>query len=96
MKTSEFLRNAREHVNRGWCKRKGRDEYGNVCVMGAICRAEAEMGAFNTGYAVLRDQLKEFGYPPNLVLFNDAPETTKQDVLNLFDKAILSLEERGL
>lgn len=104
MKTSEILATARAHVNNGWCQNVGTDTSGNMCALGAISWAEvaamkqdprvrSKLVTFPTDALML--VVREFGYE-SVVGFNDDPATTQQDVLNAFDKAICSLEEKGL
>lgn len=106
MKASEILSDARDRVNRGWCKHVSADGYGNVCAVGAITRAEARASEANPlirsslypnyPYHALLGAVKEFGDYASIPSFNDDPLTTKADVLNAFDKAIITLEEKGL
>lgn len=97
MRDSEILWAARDRVARGWCQNVGRDQLGNVCAVGAL--GDEIQDRFGVPNDVLRwdliDHLRAtLGGP--IVEFNDKPETTKQDVLNLFEKTALRLEEYGL
>lgn len=105
MKVSEVLTDARETINEGWCQHMGRDRNGNYCALGALRLAEDRAllaghdgslygGRFACEY--LDDHLPEFGQYESIVAFNDNPFTKQQDVLNLFDKAIASAQEKGL
>lgn len=102
MKTSKILSDARGRLDRGWCQRVGADEHGNLCAVAAV--GVAESAAIGLGVSptipypvdALYEKLKEFGSYQTLVEFNDDPHTSKQDVLNLFDKTILGLQEKGL
>jgi hypothetical protein len=105
MKTSDILSRARDLVDAGWCKGRSHDEWGNHCAVGAIALAEAEATCCNPGimdtltvypYIALLDVVKGFGDYSGVPEFNDDPGVAKQDVLNAFDKAIISLEEKGL
>lgn len=102
MKASEILQDARDRVANGWCQGRCRDQFGGVCAAIAVREAERHAAVMGTNqhhlsvYTALTQQLGEFGYYDSIFQFNDHPATTKQDVLNLFDKAILSLQEKGL
>jgi hypothetical protein len=79
---------ARAEVEKGWAK--GAYEYpGGVCIYGALYRTAGlgfegiqRMATLGPLFAQLPD-----GFT-NLVFFNDDPDTTKADVLALFDRAI--------
>lgn len=85
---------------------QGMDNLGNVCAVGALSVAEGEVMAAHPWFdpstlkvmplAALTEATSEFGDYRHVPSFNDDPKTTKQDVLNCFDKAIASLEEKGL
>lgn len=105
MKTSEILADARDHVMRGWCKHVSVDGQGNVCAVGAIAWAEKLAGIVDPTiryelkiypYSALMRAVEEFGDYGSVPAFNDDARTTKADVLNAFDKAIIQLEEQGL
>lgn len=108
MSASEVLGQARDIVANGWCKGALNDHRGNHCALGALYAAEAKdvfepsilSGDARVAFGAISDIAEELGYTfdwghGNIVAFNNAPETTHQDVLNLFDKAIAGLEERG-
>ncbi len=89
MTTLEVLKEARTLISKGWTR--GHYAHKNsYCMVGAVmhvcagrderqlaCRAskEALMGCLPKGYL-------------DLVMFNDTPDRTKEEVLAVFDKAI--------
>jgi len=101
--TSEILSDARGRLDRGWCQGTSADEHGNLCAMAAVSAAvlyAKQLGVethtvFPHPSDALSEKVKEFGSYETVVQFNDDPRTSKQDVLNLFDKAILGLQEKG-
>lgn len=104
MKASEHLAAARDEIEKGWTTGTLQDHVGNVCAVGAINRVANEakpqgLDAFvntctagNSAAAALEKVVQELG-GHGIMGFNDS--STKQDVLNAFDKAIGQLEERG-
>lgn len=110
MKTSEVLERARTEVARGWTKGEYVNEGGNVCALGAVHRAcghrfdqhgypvtesDGPLSECSIACAALRAHLGEFGDFVFIEDFNDDEGIVQQDVLNLFDKAIGTLQERG-
>jgi hypothetical protein len=94
METLDVLIRARAEVDAGWCKKTAVDHYGNVCALGAV---ETALGRPKTqrrnttiimgdAFAALTLALCR-GYS-SVPGFNDDPQTTKADVLALFDRAI--------
>jgi hypothetical protein len=97
MKASELIGMARDRLEKGWCQYTFSDSDGHVCAAAALGRAmpAGQLAAYiHARDAVIR-AAKEQGFG-SLIGFNDCPTTTKQDVLDLFDKVIISLEEKGL
>jgi sugar phosphate isomerase/epimerase len=95
METLDVLIAARAEVEAGWCKKVAVDHHGNVCAVGAIDTALGVPKVTRT-YAIggvatraartaLRDALPAVLNVPH---FNDDPQTTKADVIALFDRAI--------
>lgn len=92
------LKTARDIVAEHWHKGGLEDGQGNYCIVGAVTVAtSADVTApwsarKNDAYFALQTKL-----PPgvdgrgDLADFNDAPATTHQDVLDLFDKALADL-----
>jgi len=99
MSVIDDLKAARDEVEKGWCKFALEDKEGNVCVLGAIQRA-IDWNAFHTtvpnGHRLfvaidaLARVLPEFA-KGSVVVYNNHSSTTKEDVLNLFDKALADL-----
>lgn len=100
MSVIEDLKAARQHVERGWMQGKLTDYNGNVCAMGAVSIAAGmrigsmvshtmEWDRHQAQYEALMKQIPEGFF--DVAAFNDDPATTKQDVLNLFDKALAEL-----
>lgn len=111
MKTSEFLQASRDRVEAGWCQNHYEDFRGNVCTSGAMkVQARADSGSFYAhlqGRIVLASKIEE-EYPEgiwtqiapcgegvSIPIWNDMEGRTKQEVLNMYDKAILTLQELG-
>jgi hypothetical protein len=97
VKTSEFIREAMGHVEKGWCKGTTVDDSGNVCMGGALANTmitELDNRVYYAAKFALMNKVRELGWQ-YITLMNDDPLTTKQDVLNVMEKAALSLEEKG-
>ncbi len=100
MSVVEDLKTAKGHVANGWHQGSLSDRNGNVCAMGAIALAvgveldledvgEVDWARHTAAHMELRKHLPiSFESVPD---FNDDIETTHQDVLNLFDKALADL-----
>ena len=101
MTTLEVLKKARDLISTPdkWTKGAvARDRHGFAvepyaqmavcwCSVGALERAVgANLNVYYAAFAVLRKQHDE-----SVVSFNDDPNTTHQDVLDLFDRTIKSL-----
>lgn len=96
MKDSEILWVARSNVKRGWCQEKARDEVGNVCLVRAIGDViQPRVADFRLELRLL-DHLRETLHGISPIKFNDHPDTTKRDVLDLLEKTAIRLEEKGL
>jgi hypothetical protein len=107
MRMSEYLSTARAKLDQGWIKGEISSAQG-VCTVGALLSqqyrlSEEDHGIYDAACLVVRRKIGEM-WPENFVLmdglpsfvdFNDAPERTKDDVLAVYDKAILSAQERG-
>lgn len=93
MKTSEQLGIAREYLDStGWIQGALARE-GSVCVVGALFRTDTY--ATNTIKALADKIFELVGEPISLPTYNDHHATCKRDVLDLFDKTIIGLEEVG-
>lgn len=98
MKTSELLGEARDELDKGWAQSAYQTNAGNVCAVGAIERVamrHQDIRAAARAQAEVNRLAEEIHGASYVQHFNDQLGTTKQDVLNLFDKAISGLEERG-
>lgn len=104
MKASELVAKGRDVLAAGWCQHKYEDDDGNVCAIGALRRvAPNELGGyqgrgqayFDACKALNAKSYEMFGIC-DVSLLNDQNMTTKQDMLDIFDKTIAGLEEKGL
>ena len=95
MRDSEILWAARGNVARGWCKKRALDDVGNVCVVRAI--GDVIRGdQFDIPLSVrLLDHLRDTLDGTSPLTFNDDPDTTQRDVLDLLEKTAIRLEEHG-
>lgn len=100
MKPSELSEAAREEIYMGWTKGEYQSYQGNVCAIGAVERvAMQNMAIAEAG--IVQDELNKktkemFGAQFNRVQeFNDARDTRHEDMLALFDKVTLFLQEQG-
>lgn len=95
MKTGETLIAARDHVRQGWIQKHAISSEG-VCIVGAVHRAAHHHDQKFPALYILQHKMHEM-WPEfqSIVKFNDHPGRTKQEVLDVFDKAILTLQERG-
>jgi hypothetical protein len=64
----------------------------NIRTMGG---QEFDSSAISGAVEALAAKVKELGYLGGIPEMNDAPETTKQDCLNIMEKTAISLEEHG-
>lgn len=104
MKVSELLAQARDELFKGWVSGKLLDvQSGGVCAVGALRRATMS-NIQNGSSAVFWEARTELNRKAcemsnsrfDLVEhFNDHFASGKQDMLDLFDKAIVSVEEVG-
>lgn len=96
MSVIDDLKMARAAVERGWHQFGLTNGVGGVCVVGAVevaCFSVAHMGVDMVRCGAALDELGKH-LPSTLwaiVGYNDAPTTTKQNILDLFDKALASL-----
>jgi hypothetical protein len=102
MKPSEILWKTRDRVAGKWCKKALRKAgSGGVCTIGGINQVTTgNVGHYSDEYEplVVRRKLdllvQEQGFR-HIEDFNDAPHITKDDVLDLLEKAALYFEESG-
>lgn len=98
MKVSEFLAQARDELFKGWTKGAYQNTQGQVCAIGAIERvalSTMEIEAAAKAQQAINEKALEVYGMDIVQSVNDDRSTTKQDVLDLFDKSIIGLEERG-
>lgn len=105
MSVVEDLKAARAIVAKGWHKGGITDGKGNYCAVGAMNMVLHGTAAWawvdDGGFRRRRDQMMDAvnaQIPSHLVIadYNDARSTTKQDVLDVFDKAIANLGGVGM
>jgi|HubBroStandDraft_5_1064220.scaffolds.fasta_scaffold122523_4 hypothetical protein len=85
----------------GWCQgttardKQGRSLYspkkhlenlGSVCAVGAISIVDTDFEPAQVAYNILDEVISD--QSPSIVIYNDTPGRTKQEVLAVFDKAI--------
>lgn len=98
MKVSEFLAQARDELFKGWTKGSYQNEDGQCCAIGAIERvAMNTMAIEEAGKAqeAINAKAREVHGVSQVQHINDSMGTSKQDMLDLFDKTVIGLEERG-
>lgn len=99
--TIEVLRQARSLIDTPgkWCQGsygEGPDpfDYSQRCAFGAFCDARTELGLDGTArdtaldYSLASKDAWDYRHTGSYVTFNDHPDTTHQDIMDLFDKAI--------
>lgn len=99
MKPSELLGEARDELYTGWVKQAYVNAEGSVCAVGAVERCAMKHMAFaEAGVAqeALNAKALEIYGKTAIQHVNDNHATSKQDMLDLFDKSINGLEESGL
>jgi hypothetical protein len=98
MKVSEFLAQARDELFKGWTKNAYHNGEGQVCAIGAIERVALSTMAIEEAaraQAEINAKAREIHGVDVVQHLNDAGKTSKQDMLDLFDKTVIGLEERG-
>lgn len=91
--TREVLTRARDLIaNVGWCQGTPRcwngDKVIGYCARGAIWAAESEMQCYDCDAAAVLQKALGLRAGYGIAVVNDAPSTTKADVLGWFDKAL--------
>lgn len=105
---ADILRGARQIVDAGWCKYRAQDG-NKYCMVGAVFKAQTGYSHIMSNNPAGREALYLLmkclpwtPVPENtqydwaaqvLPKFNDDDETTKEDVLIVFDKALAELGE---
>lgn len=96
----DLVRARSELVARGWCKHVLQDYEGNICALGAVHMAiigRSDLSFNDDGFERCTDAQRvlaavlEDRFLKSVSAFNDDIDTTQQDVLNLFDKALAEL-----
>lgn len=98
MKVSELLGEARDELAMGWTRHAYATTQGHVCAIGAIERValrNMDIAAAAKAQQEINRLAQEIYGESRVQEFNDRLNTRKQDVLDLFDKCIIGLEERG-
>lgn len=84
------LKDARSRVDRAWCGGKARDRGDKVCLMVAIYEASNYDAEISHKSAELVAEVVGRRYPaavPNIIFFNDAPGRTREQVIDVLDRA---------
>jgi hypothetical protein len=83
---THMLVDARRQLDRGWCQHRARQR-GSTCMVGSL--AISDYDAFVAAERLLLDAIRDLGHPQtSVVAFNDALGRTKQQVLQVYDRAI--------
>jgi len=83
---TDMLVEARQQLDQGWCQHRARQR-GSACMIGSL--AIADYDVFVEAERVLLDAIRDLGHPQaSVVAFNDALGRTKQQVLDVYDRAI--------
>ena len=110
MNTVEVLQAAKDRIiERGWCKNVLVDDDGRVCAVGALYDGTVENMYGNSDFiSSHHKEIMDAEFfltkcsPPvpgapwgDIVSYNNFSTTTVNDVLNVFDQAILKAKEEG-
>ncbi len=83
---TQILVDGRQRLDQGWCQHRARQR-DSACMIGALVISDYE--EFVAAERLLLDAIVALGYPQSSIAqFNDAPERTKQQVLQVYDRAI--------
>lgn len=96
----QLLQDAKEHIEKkGHCKGMLWDEEGRCCIIGAVSRVHGPVGtavfnpdAYFAAMNSIRASIPADAPTQSIPGYNDRPETTKEDILALFDRAIARVE----
>lgn len=99
MNETEIIQGARELLSdpTRWNKGGFTDGHGAFCIRGALGHVHGNVDMTPSGpWHRLREHLPEdfrhfAGGPDMLAAFNDHPDTTHQDIINLLDKTLADL-----
>src|SRR5438552_9686927 len=83
---TQMLMEGRRQVTSGWCQGSMRQR-GSACMIGSLTVSDYDL--FNDAEALLLEAIRKLGYPHASVAgFNDDLHRTKQQVLDVYDRAI--------
>src|SRR5436190_18148954 len=83
---TQMLINGKQQLERGWCQRIMRRR-GSVCIIGSL--AIVDYDVFAAAQKLLLEAIQEYGYSHSSVAdFNDDITRTKEQVLEVYDRAI--------
>lgn len=83
-------------LERGWCQDVAEDDTGRCCLLGALSKAhvDEDQAPWRDAVAALSRDLPRLGHHcANLVVWNDAPRRTLEDVLDLLDRTIEGVKQ---
>lgn len=105
MKPLTLLKRAKKRIEKGWCQREYAVGAAGVpcgprnpaavswCAVGALEACTQDWLAIDTCRELLEESLLK-GATQYLQIFNDRPGITKEDVINLYNRAIKKADER--
>ncbi|MBS0524554.1 MAG: hypothetical protein JSS04_13080 [Proteobacteria bacterium] len=83
---THMLADGRQQLDRGWCQHRSRQR-GSVCMIGSLPIRDYDM--FVAAERLLLEAILDLGHAQtSIVDFNDSPARTKQQVLQVYDRAI--------
>lgn len=83
---TNMLTEARQQLDQGWCQHRARQR-GSACMIGSL--AISDYDVFVEAERLLLDAIRDLGYPQvSVPAFNDALARTKEQVLQVYDRAI--------
>jgi hypothetical protein len=83
---TQMLIEGKRQVTSGWCQGAMRQR-GSACMIGSLTVSDFEL--FSNAEALLLEAIRKLGYPHSSVAgFNDDLHRTKQQVLEVYDRAI--------
>jgi len=83
---TRILVDGRQRLDQGWCQHRARQR-DSACMIGSLVISDYE--EFVAAERLLLDAIVALGHAQSSIAeFNDAPERTKQQVLQVYDHAI--------
>jgi|SRR5690242_12698165 hypothetical protein len=83
---TRLLADGRQHLDQGWCQHRTRQR-GSACMVGSLGISNYE--EFIAAERLLLKAIVALGHTQSSIAqFNDAPGRTKQQVLEVYDRAI--------